>query len=352
MKSANTPSVPQRMKALIAIAPVPEGVLADPKELCKYIQVRETDVPTLKTGEVLIKVSRGTINPNDLYHAKGVYSATPNVPFPRPLGFEGAGVVVASGGGMIGRFRVGKRVAFYAMGMFGEYVVCDALNLIDIPDSVGFSTAACSVANPMTALAMLNTVKASGSNIMINTAAASALGKLLIRLGKKKGVELICIVRRAEQMEICRQEGAAYVLNSSDPDFDQQLQKVIRDTGCSLAFDCIAGDMPERLLQALPDIGGTVKLYGYMTPGPITLTPQTLFTERHLETFEINAYLSRVNLLSKGLIALSITQGMGKELKSDVQKTFSLDDGVEAFSFYSQNMTAGKVQIVADAELQ
>lgn len=341
-------NTPKRMQALIAVAPVPQEALANSSELANYIQVTEVDVPIPRKGEVLIKVSRGTINPNDLYHVKGVYSATPDVPFPRPLGFEGAGTVVASGGGVIGRFRLGKRVAFYAMGMFGDYVVCDALNLIDIPDSVDFSTAACSVANPMTALAMLNTAKTAGEKIIINTAAASALGKLLIRLGKKQGIELICIVRRAEQMEICRQEGAAYVLNSSDPNFDEQLRQTVQQTNCRLAFDCVAGDMPERLLKVLPDIGGTVKVYGYMTPTPITLAPQVLFTERHLETFEINAYLSKINLFNKAMIALSITQGMGKELRSDVQKSFPLHQGVEAFAYYSQHMTAGKVQIIVN----
>lgn len=343
-----TSHIPTHMKALVAMAPVPDAALANPTALAQYIQVIDCAVPTPKHGEVLIKVSRGTINPNDLYHLKGIYSATPKVPFPRPLGFEGAGVVMASGGGVVGRFRVGKRVAFYAMGMFAEYVVCKALDLIDIQDHVDFSTAACSVANPMTALAMLKVAQSSGAKVIINTAAASALGKLLIRLGKQQGIDLICVVRRADQMAICRAEGAAYVLNSSDPHFDEQLQDVVQKTGCHLAFDCVAGDMPERLLKALPDMGGTVKLYGYMTSGPILLTPQTLFTERRLETFEINAYLSRTSLITKGLIAQSITHGMGKVFKSDVQKTFPLAAGVEAISYYSQNMTAGKVQIVAE----
>lgn len=348
MKSDLSQHVPQQMKALIAVAPVPEAALANPTVLAHYIKVIDCAVPTPKHGEVLIKVSLGTINPNDLYHLKGIYSATPDVPFPRPLGFEGAGVVVATGGGVIGHFRVGKRVAFYAMGMFAEYVVCKALDLLDIPEEVDFSTAACSVANPMTALAMLKVAKASGANTIINTAAASALGKLLIRLGKEQGIELICIVRRADQMAICCAEGATYVLNSSEPDFDEKLREVIQKTGCHLAFDCVAGEMPEKLLQALPEVGGTVKLYGYMTSGPITLTPQTLFPNRRLETFEINQYLSKTSLLTKGLIAQTISRGMGKAFKSEVQKTFSLTEGVEALSYYSQNMTAGKVQIIAN----
>ncbi|MCG8535436.1 MAG: zinc-binding dehydrogenase [Pseudomonadales bacterium] len=345
------PTIPKSMKALIANTPAPPSTLADPALLEQHLKVLDVDVPKPAHGEVLIKVSRGTINPNDLYHLEGIYTATRGEPFPRPMGFEGAGIVVASGGGLIGRFRVGSPVAFYAAGMFAEYVICNALDLIDIPGNVDFSTAACSVANPMTALTMLKVARNAGAKTIINTAGASALGRLLIRLGKTQGIKVIPIVRRNEQINLCKQEGATEVLNSSSDNFDEALAAACTQNGCHLAFDCVAGDMPQRLLEALPEDKGTVKLYGYMTPGPIQLMPQSLFTERRLETFEINAELSRMSLLSKGLVALSIRRGMGNTLRSDVQKSFPLSEGVSAFSWYSQNMTGGKVQIVADETL-
>ena len=48
------------------------------------------------------------------------------------------------------------------------------------------------------------------------TAAASALGKMMNRYFPKEGIEVINIVRRQEQVELLKEEGAKYVLNSSD----------------------------------------------------------------------------------------------------------------------------------------
>lgn len=339
------------MRAWIAQQPVPVDAIDQPSEIAKCITLDSVPMPEPATGEVLIKVSRGTLNPNDLYHLQGRYSSTRDIPFPRPLGFEGAGVVVKSGGGPLGRIRVGRRVAFYSSGLFGEYVLCKAIDLIDIPKAVSFENAASSVANPMTALMMLRQAKASGAKVIINTAAASALGRLLLKCAGSEGIAMICIVRRDEQAAICNELGALHVLNSSDDDFDEQLSAVIKSTGCRLAYDCTAGDMPARLLSALPD-DGVVRQYGYLTPGPIELPPQALFPARTFTTFEVETYLAQQNLLIKGKTALKIASGMADTFKSTVQKTFTLEQAPEAYAFYSQNMTGGKVQIVADPELR
>ena len=343
--------IPNRMKSLQALVPAPVHAFQDVDNLSRYLVLNEVDVPKPGYGEVLVKVSRGTIFFNYFYELKVIYTATEGEPFPRNLGFEGAGTVVASGGGLIGRVRIGSRVAFYATGMFAEYVICNALDLIDIPSDVDFATAACSVANPMTALTMLDVARRAGASTIVNTAGASALGKLLIRLGKQKGVGVISVVRRDEQAVICRNAGAVDVINSSQKNFENQLKHACESRGCFMAFDCVAGEMPQHLLNALPKEGGVVKMYGYMTPGTVEITPQSLFPERRIETFEINAYLDRMSLLKKGMVAWSIRSGMGKDLVTEIQKSFPLSDGVAAFSWYSQNMTGGKVQIVADAHL-
>lgn len=348
MKSTN--NIPSKMKALYGIKPLPEEALADPQAIARCVQLRDVDVPKPGHGQVLIKVSRGTLNPNDLYHAKGIYAGTKNIVFPRPLGFEGAGIVVAAGGGLISKLRMGKRVAFYSLGAFGEYALCKALEVFEIPEHVDFSTAACSVVNPMTALMILREARDSGSPYVINTAAASALGKLLLRHSQKYGVRVICIVRREEQVAHCKKEGATHVLNSSAPGFDAQLKRICADTGCRVAFDCTAGDMPARLLNALPD-DGVVKIYGHMTPGPIQLMPQSLYPQRALENFQTLACLRKLSLASKALTARSISKGMGTDFKSEVQRSFSLLEAAEAYSYYSQNMSEGKVQIVANEKL-
>lgn len=80
------------------------------------IKVEEIDVPIPGPGQVLIKVECAPINPSDTYFMNGMYeSALGNsgtkLVLPMVPGWEGAGTVVANGGGLMGWRLVGKRVA-------------------------------------------------------------------------------------------------------------------------------------------------------------------------------------------------------------------------------------------------
>jgi NADPH2:quinone reductase len=57
---------------------------------------------------------------------------------------------------------------------------------------------------------------------MINTAAASALGRMLNKYCQKENIPLLNIVRRKEQVEILKQEGATHIINTSDADWLDQ----------------------------------------------------------------------------------------------------------------------------------
>ena len=78
------------------------------------LQVKKIPVPTPQHGEVLVKVMAAPLNPSDLYYMKGQYDDLnvfkthyPNVP-----GWEGSGLVVQSGDGLMAWRASGKRVAF------------------------------------------------------------------------------------------------------------------------------------------------------------------------------------------------------------------------------------------------
>ena len=75
----------------------------------------QIEIPVPRKGQVLIKVEAIPINPTDLYMMQGKYSKYFNLKYPHTPGFEGAGTVIQSGGGLLAwRFK-GKRVAFTRM---------------------------------------------------------------------------------------------------------------------------------------------------------------------------------------------------------------------------------------------
>lgn len=78
-------------------------------EPAEVLQTRDIETPHPKSGEVLVRMLFSPVNPSDLMTVRGVYGKLPNLPC--TPGYEGVGVVEASGGGLLGKFLVGKRVA-------------------------------------------------------------------------------------------------------------------------------------------------------------------------------------------------------------------------------------------------
>ena len=90
-------AVPTRMRALVL------------EEYDGRPQVIERAVPRPKAGEVLVRIAATPINPSDWAFLNGWYG----IPKPLPVvpGFEGSGIVVASGSGLMPRWLRGRRVA-------------------------------------------------------------------------------------------------------------------------------------------------------------------------------------------------------------------------------------------------
>ncbi|MGH9581982.1 MAG: alcohol dehydrogenase catalytic domain-containing protein, partial [Bryobacteraceae bacterium] len=124
-----------------------KAIVADPiggPENLKYVDV---DKPRPGDGEVLVKLEAIGVNFIDVYFRKGLYK-TPETPV--RLGSEGAGVV--ENAGKNARFRPGQRVAYsMARGSYAEYAIVPDSALVELPDAIGFDTAAAVMLQGMTA---------------------------------------------------------------------------------------------------------------------------------------------------------------------------------------------------------
>ena len=149
--------------------------------------------------------------------------------FPLVAGWEGAGTVVENGGGFFGWRLVGKRVSvtkcqeahgvFSIGGAYQQYMVTTALQCITLPDDVSFEQGSMHCVNPLTAIGLLDKAKEYGAQAVIQTAAASQLGRMVNVLAREQNMPLINIVRKEEQVKILKDMGAEHVLNSNDEGF-------------------------------------------------------------------------------------------------------------------------------------
>jgi len=70
-----------------------------------------------------------------------------------------------------------------------------------------------------------------GHTALVHTAAASALGQMLVRLCLKDAVPLVNVVRKPEQAAMLRELGAVHVCDSSAPGFGEALTEAVEATG-------------------------------------------------------------------------------------------------------------------------
>ena len=168
-------------------------------------------------------------------------------------GNEGAGTVIETGDAPGAKALAGKRVAVLAgAGMYAEHRVVPADQCLILPDDATAVQGASSFVNPLTALGMTETMRREGHKALVHTAAASALGQMLVRLCTKDGIPLVNIVRKPEQKKLLLDLGAKWVCDSSAEDFQESLVTACFESGATIAFDATGGGkLAGRILGAM-----------------------------------------------------------------------------------------------------
>ena len=256
----------------------------------------EVPVPTPGPDEVLLRIEASPLNPSDLgllfgaadmatVHASGTASRpviTARVPEgamkamagrlgqAMPVGNEGAGVVVAAGVSPTTQALLGKTVAAMGGAMYSQYRCVPVADCLVLPDGTTPAEGASSFINPLTALGMVATMRREGHKALVHTAAASNLGQMLNRLCQAEKIALVNIVRKPEQAQLLRSQGAAHVCDSSSPDFMRELTEALVATGATLAFDAtgggkLAGQILACMEAALSRSAASYSRYGSST---------------------------------------------------------------------------------------
>ena len=271
-------------------------------------------VPVPRDDQVLVRVEAAPINPSDLGLLFGGADMTAAAAEPGPdgtvvvaplsagaraamagrvdqslaVGNEGAGVVVAAGGGAEAQVLLGRTVALLGGSMYSQYRCVHVSQCLPLPEGVTPAEGASCFVNPLTALGMVTTMQLEGHTALVHTAAASNLGQMLNRLCLADGIGLVNIVRRPEQVAMLRADGAIHVCDSSAPTFTDDLVAALTATGATVAFDAIGGGrLAGQILTAMEAAANAtateynrygssthkqVYVYGGLDRGPTELT--------------------------------------------------------------------------------
>jgi len=235
----------QTLELSLATVPVPEP---GPNEVLVRIEaapVNPSDLGLLLAGaDVTTATSMGTPDRpvvTALIPDAAMRGLTARVGESMPVGNEGAGTVVAAGASDAAQMLLGKKVAAAGGAMYAQYRAVDTAFCLELPPDATAADGASSFVNPMTALGMTETMRMENHTALVHTAAASNLGQMLSRLCQEDQIPLVNIVRKPEQEELLRAAGAAFVCDSSKPEFMDELTAALTQTGATLAFDATGG---------------------------------------------------------------------------------------------------------------
>ena len=302
----------------------------------------------LGADDLLINIHSAAVNPSDKMYLLGHYPAKKHLP--TIAGFEGSGVVVETGSSDHATLMKGKRVTFFAsgahdLGTWGEYTVVSRQGVFPVPENMSMEEAACCLVNPLTVQGFIVTCQEKGYKTIVHSAAASALGRMLVKACKKYGITLINIVRRAEQVEILKELGVEpdHILNSSDEAYETDLSYRLSQWKPSAFFDAVGGKTGSLILQHMPE-GSTTYNYGALEQDPsYTVSPMDLlFKQKVLTGYWVTADMK--NPEKAGKIAGATFENLNSGIfTSKIHKTFTYEQFADAVKYNDEHQSEGKV---------
>jgi L-iditol 2-dehydrogenase len=256
--------------------------------------LRDTEIPPLKPGWVLIKVEACGICGSDVH---GMDGSTGRRQPPVIMGHEASGTISELGKNVY-NWKIGDRVTFDSTiscgecfycqrgdinlcdnrrvlgvscneyrqnGAFAEFVVVPAHILYAIPENVSFEQAAMIEAVSVAVhAAAISSVNANDTAVVIG---CGMIGLLGIQALKAAGCrKIIAIDQVDEKLNLAMELGASLILNSTDPNIIQKIQSETNNRGADLVLEVVGIEPTVNLAIDCARKGGTVTLIGNLAP--------------------------------------------------------------------------------------
>ena len=310
----------------------------------EVLELKEINLNSPKSGEVLIKHSAIGLNFIDTYHRSGLYP----VPLPSGIGLEGAGVIEKVGPDVL-NFKEGDKVAYAAapLGSYSSHRIYPTKSLIKVPDGIDLDIVACLMTKGLTTFYLLHkTYEVKKGQIILFHAAAGGVGQIFCQWAKSLGCIVIGTVGSDEKIDLAKKYGCNEVINYTKEDFKNRVMEITKNEGLPVVYDGVGKVTLENSLGCLKMRGTMVSFgnaSGKLDPVDVgkLIAPKGLYLTRP----SIAHYTSTRKELDEAAEKL-FQMVQSENIKIEIYKKYNLTEVVEAHKDLESRKILGPAVII------
>ena len=307
----------------------------------EVLQLQETEKPSPKENEVLLKIKAAGVNRSDILTRENPDAYGDDLPSAKIPGLEVSGVIEATGS-QVSNFKIDDKVcALVAGGGYAEYICVDERLCLPFPKSLSFVEAASLPEVIFTVwfnLFQQANLK-SGEKLLIH-GGTSGVGVMGLQIAKALGIETFATAGSSEKIEFLKNIGVSKAINYKEEDF----QEVLKDEKLDVILDMVGGDYTNKNLQLLQPKGRLVNINA-MKSAEVTIDLWQVISKNISLT---GSLLKPQPIDVKAKIAQEIKAEVwplftSEEIKPVVYKKFPLSKANEAHELMESSNHIGKI---------
>ena len=309
------------------------------------LSVCDRPMPSVRAGEVLIKVHAAGVNRPDVLQRMGHYAPPPgasDIP-----GLEVAGEIVdgdLSGTG----FQKGDLVcALVQGGGYAEYCVAPAQQCLPVPKGLSMVEAASLPENYFTVWSnVFDRAHLSAGETLLVQGGSSGIGVSAIQLAAAMGHRVFATAGSADKVRACEQLGAERGINYKTEDFADVVKSLTNDHGVDVILDMVGGDYLPREINCLAD-DGRIAIIATLGGAKATLDVGQVLRRRLTVT---GSTLRPRSVAFKSAIAAHLRQRVwplfeAGAIKPVIYETFPLEQASKAHALMESSQHVGKIML-------
>lgn len=210
------------------------------------LQWGDFETPKPGEGQALVRVTAGGVFFAMTLRIAGKYQVKDLLPFLPVL--DVVGEVVETGPGC--PFSRGQRVM--GTGSCSEFALVEGEDSFAVPDGIPDRDAAGLLNTYHTAyLSLVDRACLKNGEVLLVHGAAGGVGTAALQIGKALGATVIATVGSEEKLEICRQQGADFVINHRTQDFASEVNSYTGGRGADVILDPVGGDVFDQSTKCI-----------------------------------------------------------------------------------------------------